>query len=294
MTNIETTKFRVRLSGGLGNQLFQLAAGHFFASQFGARYSLDSNNLHIENSHQNSDLSQIESINRECLEDLKSDRFVLTNRLLRKLIRSNNQFATRSNVITDRNWQEIYENLQSLDSNLLQMSRRTWDLYGYFQDPQLITEDLLNGLRVLINTSLEFKKESHALSTHEFNALHIRGGDYLTSKIHANLQRDYYINAMEHFTQHELPLIVFTNDSLHAVQILGTNVKYKIQDSSGMSAIEVMHLMAMSRNLVISNSTFSYWAARLKSTPGPVFAPRNWYTTNSIHRIQYEHHWIAI
>jgi hypothetical protein len=147
---------------------------------------------------------------------------------------------------------------------------------------------------VLVNTSLDFKRERLVLGAHNFNALHIRGGDYLTSDIHANLQRDYYINAMNRFNQPELPLIVFTNDSLHAIQILGTNVEYTIQDSSGMSAIEVMHLMAMSSNLVISNSTFSYWAARLKGTPGLIFTPRNWYKTNSIHGLQYERHWIAI
>lgn len=294
MTNMDTNVFRVRLSGGLGNQLFQVAAGIFFANEFRARFSVDNQNLKFENKHPNSDLNQVEYISRHYQTNFRKNKFALGNRALRKLSRSNNYFAYRNHVITDKNWKDVYSQLQYEELNSLYRYPNIWDLYGYFQDTQFITENTLTTLKTLQNTSSAFKKESHLLQAQPFNAIHIRGGDYLTSDIHAQLQGGYYMEGIKHLRYSKLPLIVFTNDPQHARKLIRKQANYKIQDSSGMTALEVMHLMSMSTNLVISNSTFSYWAARFKGPSGVTVAPQNWYSKNTFNALEYERHWVVI
>jgi len=291
---MESNEFRVRLSGGVGNQLFQVAAGIFFANEFNARFSIDNRNLQFESTHPNSDLNQVESISRHNQENFEKNKLALGNRVSRKLLRSNNHFAYQNYVITDKNWKDVYEQMLHGKLKSAFSELRIWDLYGYFQESQFIKEKTLITLKTLGNTSLAFKTESCFLSTQPFNAIHIRGGDYLTSKIHAQLRSSYYIEAIEHFRKSQLPLIVFTNDSLHAKKLIGNQINYKIQDSTGMTALEVMHLMSMSTNLIISNSTFSYWAARFKGNSGITVAPQNWYSTNSFNALDYERYWVVI
>jgi hypothetical protein len=89
-------------------------------------------------------------------------------------------------------------------------------------------------------------------------AVHLRLGDYVGNKNYVQIQPSYYI---EFFKDKTKTFYVFTDDYTLAKKMLGNhdNVEYV----EGCSDIEHLALMSQFNNLIIANSTFSWWAAKI-------------------------------
>jgi len=262
----------IDLQGGLGNQLFQLAA---------LKYASDKNNL-----VPTIDLSRITSgrISRD---------FGLENCLLKKLFNESLIFKKTPNVIfTNRlKWfaQRFLPNLffsktffaRNLGyENKLENLGNFRSLNGYFQTHRYVDfinwKSSLNNYRTCTPEFLRLRDEVESINP---VGIHIRGGDYLRDKSGiGNLSSKYFLNCINELGPDQEILWIFTDDPPYAQHLMDRiGYQYKIIDiQRKLSAFETMLLFASTRKIIISNSTFAWWSAYL-SNSAIVFCPQKWF-----------------
>jgi hypothetical protein len=145
----------------------------------------------------------------------------------------------------------------------------------------------------------------HEMDSKEILAVHVRLGDYLANPRFGQLNQDYYQQAIQKgLDRNEYDCIwVFSNDMEKAKSLLKfldkTSMEIKWVDDSNLSAPELMLLLSSCHGIVLANSSFGWWSARLSqnssnfiSTPNPWFAelesprlltPRNWVQVDSLY-----------
>lgn len=121
-------------------------------------------------------------------------------------------------------------------------------------------------------------------------SVHIRRGDYVSNAhvqaFHGLTGQDYYKNALEYLGNHcdTMELFLFSDDP----QWTRTNF-----DSHGYKTTVVdvrlpdaphhdMHLMSLCRHHIIANSSFSWWGAWLGDNLGLTIAPKHWFADKNI------------
>ena len=272
MRNKET--FTVEIAGGLGNQLFMFYAGLFFQEHFQKEVIFDV-----------SDFSRIEALhpganiqNLGLLDDFQTtNRSVFPSHLVGRTI-------FRLKQMTKKNLQrEVYisEGIGYTDPNLISPS--VTKIRGYFQSwfyfdslrdkPILSLANLHNPSEWLI-TKLEKAKRERVLS------LHIRRGDYALPANRTNgiLSRQYYEKAIEQCSDYD-SIWVFT-DSPKVVEKEFAHLNFSFEivtPPSNSDPVESLLLMSATQQIVISNSTFSWWSAMLAADSTVVTAPSKWY-----------------
>jgi len=108
-------------------------------------------------------------------------------------------------------------------------------------------------------------------------AIHIRLGDYkehylkIDGRAHPyNLQRDYY-EASIRFQGIERPLVLFSDSPNEAAKLLPKPPSWIFPDQP---ALDTLHAMSRFKRIVISNSSFSWWAGWLGDSEKIVCAPK--------------------
>ena len=111
-------------------------------------------------------------------------------------------------------------------------------------------------------------------------AMHIRRGDYVRLKdIHLVCDTDYYLKAAELFPNKKI--VIFTDDEAAIrnefnIQKLG----WKIMKTD--SDLDALEKMSCFKNIIISNSSFSWWASKLGVKCDVVVAPSRWYSAKHL------------
>lgn len=108
----------------------------------------------------------------------------------------------------------------------------------------------------------------------DFRIVHVRGGDYFTSKPHKPYvkNRDWYLKAIAavpDMRKHQDKIILCTDDGKYAKKILP---EFPILDVPPLTAFR---LMMGCRSLVISASSFGWWAGYLNPS-AQIAAPSRW------------------
>lgn len=117
-------------------------------------------------------------------------------------------------------------------------------------------------------------------------AVHIRRGDYLKpgiSSIYGGIcTEEYYQKALNIISADiENPLYIFFSDDPRYVRntyCLGNMVI--VDWNKGENSIYDMYLMSRCKYMILANSTFSYWAARLNENAERIYCPRRWTNCN--------------
>lgn len=113
--------------------------------------------------------------------------------------------------------------------------------------------------------------------------IHIRRGDYLYEPAFMNIcDLDYYKRAIAEILSDEKKhdFFIFSNDiswcqkNISAL-LSGHNVVY-VKNNIGTNSCWDMFLMTHCRDLIIANSSFSWWGAFLNERKGKVIAPKIW------------------
>lgn len=113
--------------------------------------------------------------------------------------------------------------------------------------------------------------------------IHIRRGDYLYEPAFMNIcDVDYYEHAIGEILsdkrQHEF--YIFSNDmpwcQKHIAPLLKGYKLVFVNNNEGKDACWDMFLMTHCKDLVIANSSFSWWGAFLNKRNGRVVAPKKW------------------
>jgi hypothetical protein len=138
-------------------------------------------------------------------------------------------------------------------------------------------------------------------------SVHVRRGDYLepgTHEVHGILGESFYcqvFDRLERVIGREAELFIFSDDPAAAERVLsfvpGSRMNHVRGDPE--RPWEDMALMARCRHHVIANSSFSWWGAWLNPSPEKVvFAPRAWFAPTELSKRNtgdlYPPNWILI
>jgi hypothetical protein len=154
--------------------------------------------------------------------------------------------------------------------------------YKYLEHPKV--RNIISSL-TLGSVSEWFEKCSLDMLEFPTIAVHIRRGDYMNlQESYGVLSSDYYNSAinftLENSSIQYLRVLVFSDDIVLAKQLF-SNVEIPLpvqfSESPNDSPEETLFLMSQSDAIVISNSSFSWWAAQLGNKSKFVAYPSKWF-----------------
>ena len=282
-----------RPMGGLGNQLFQFAVAYSLAANKEARLCV--NNYGIEQLARGKRPGRRASYLLEPLHDLTGIRTVrgwihrvvgyhgssrVSTMLSSALARASTRFNFSHQVLIESKNPE-------LDMNRLRNSTsETTSLVGNWQHSDFFSSKESEILKILSNPillQLIGRPLLDRVSVAGSVGVHVRLGDFVGSKKMKNLTADFYysaIRALPSFDKTE-SVIVFSDEPEKARLLLGKEDKIRfsfVEESEASSPLGHLLALSLCQNLVISNSTFSWWAAKLATSRGAtVVAPSKWY-----------------
>jgi hypothetical protein len=270
--------------GGLGNQMFQYAAGHALARRTGAALRLDLGHF-------------AQSSKRHYLLDCFAVPAPISHEPLpgvwRGLAHSLALRACRRLGISTRFLQggwDIYDQRGIHFDAAFAALVPPVHLKAYFQS-ELYFRDVADEIQALFSirapTSPAFAAQRDAIAAAEWPvSIHVRRGDYVsepsTRDVHGICDEGYYRRAIalaERLCAKPPTYFVFSDDIAAAREALREveNAAYVAGDVA--RPWEDLGLMAACRGHVIANSSLSWWGAWLDPHPDKwVIAPRQWFT----------------
>jgi Glycosyl transferase family 11 len=274
----------VRESGGLGNQLFQYAAGKYYARRYGAvmRIAVDPEWNAFCNGYPRPCLLSHFSITAPMGERSLSDRIIFTDKAWLEAASDPFKRAFGIQVIIEQP-QHRFRFLPDLP---LKHGVKRLYIGGYFQTHFLVDE-VADELRL----ELAFKDPAQGRNlelleqiTRSRNpvSLHVRRGDsVLAVEGKIVLPMEYYVDAISMIKEHlvDPTFFVFSDDIPFVQENLPRDARMVfVGHNDDFAAHEDLRLMSSCHHHVIANSTFSWWGAWLNPRPEKlVIAPRNWY-----------------
>lgn len=272
----------VRMLGGLGNQMFQYAAGRSLADRLGTELVLDLSLLSgavqgltfrpfaLEPFALRARMVTAEESTRYQLRDMPLTTWLKT-RLLRRHAGLHwvRYFGTRFNTA-----------IVELPDNTC--------LTGNFQ-----SEQYFSSIAEQIRTDLSFKEPPKAADVEMLDAIraranavsvHIRRGDYAanpkTRRVHGLLPTSYYKNAFDYIAarHRDVFFFVFSDDPEWARENVQLCHPHSHVSHLANAAHDDLRLMMECRHHITANSSFSWWSAWLaRERDRIVVCPRQWF-----------------
>ena len=250
------------IHGGLGNQLFQIAASLEYSKKY------------------------------KKIPIFKNEKKLWHPFNFERLTGWDTLFDNKINVIEPEEYDKInfniYHEVDKNNYNELPYIENNVYLKGYFQAHGYISEETRNKMNELIYCNKEYlnkAKDEYNIIKKYFNDenennylfLHFRRTDYINNPYHPVLDISYYNNALNHFNINNINIIVFSDDiswCKELIKIQGKKIYYvNINDVF----IEFI-LMTFIKNGIIANSTYSWWGAFLGDNNKKIIAPKQWFT----------------
>ncbi len=267
----------IRLSGGLGNQMFQYAFGHALAKRKKTNLVIDLDwfhNIPSGSSYQKERLSLLNSSPEFINSNGAVDKIIgiKKNSLLAYFSKKKIVYKEKQNYIYDKKVFEVKDG-QYLDGY--------WQSYKYFSDyPDL--KKIFSPKKNLHQKTLDYLK---IIKANQSVMLHIRRGDYVTSatanQFHGVQPIEYYKKAYELIRNStpDIHIFVFSDDISWAKENISfcTNLTFieNIDDSD--NVIDELFLMSQCNHHIIANSSLSWWGAWLNEYEKKiVVAPKQW------------------
>lgn len=137
--------------------------------------------------------------------------------------------------------------------------------YKYFEDTDITNEFILNQ-----KVSKELMDKYGDLFNKKTLSIHYRlAGDRIENRIqyfHKTVSVDYYQKALSYYNLEEYNILVISDNTQLAEQLLGNHVNFHYIDNNK-DNIKDFILMSMCQNNILGNSTFGWWAAYLNKNP---------------------------
>ena len=154
-----------------------------------------------------------------------------------------------------------------------------WSSVSFYTD---LRDDLLHVFAhpEAVGRNAEYISEMHKT---ESVGIHIRRGDYLQDPSFRGIcEIDYYIRAINEIEKDgdKHHFYIFSNDTLWCKENIKPLLKKQsgtfVTENQGLNSCWDMHLMTHCKDLIIANSSFSWWAAFLNNRGGRIVAPQKW------------------
>ncbi|MGA8706172.1 MAG: alpha-1,2-fucosyltransferase [Steroidobacteraceae bacterium] len=271
----------VQLFNGLGNQLFQYAAGRSLARRLGASLRLV---------HAAPRPSQPESYRPLLLQHFGIREHIGSMTSLDRLVVSvKPRFRLPSQIVRSTMGIQLLRQDPNDVSDMFDFDvdprARLIYLSGYYQEYALVrhVEASLRRDLVLLQP-LQGRSQQYAdriRAARRPVSIHLRHGDYMsTFGPNGLLPMSYYERALEHMMDMfgDSSFFIFSDDIPFARYWARGNSRMTVVDCNDANvAHECMRLMALCRHHIIANSTFSWWGAWLNQVADKqVIAPDRW------------------
>lgn len=166
-------------------------------------------------------------------------------------------------------------------------------LSGYYQSEKYFINHE-NEIRNLFSPTEKIKKylKNKYGDVSDYTSLHVRRGDYLGLQTHHPLCTISYYN--ESMAIAKGKILIFSDD-LDWCKKTFQDPKFIFVKNN--SDCQDLYLMSMCKNNIIANSSFSWWGAWLNNNKNKkVIAPKNWFGESINHNTQdlYPESWIKI
>jgi len=282
---------KVRLFGGLGNQLFQYFAGLDLSLKIGSRLRVDARWIEASYSQDESDIRDFRFLkDTEIITKIESGGMNFILERLKTKIAGKSQAAAKFLALYVPNNPGFIEFID-LEPAV--------ELRGYFQSHRYFENVNKNhnlqdwSLKIESQLFLETRRE---LDSAPFIAIHVRGGDYLNkTNIYHKLGARYYLESLKYLRGKigDIKVLVFSDDAEYARNYFDPDAGFEFLNQDGLRASEAMILMSSAKGIITANSTFSYWAAMINAG-NHICAPKFWYANTEADENLYPPHWKLI
>lgn len=269
----------VKVTGGLGNQLFQYAAGRAIADRLGMNLKFDFQFYDRQHTRRR----QLHLMNTVLTPPTARERFVAA------MVQSRPWKRLRSlagNRVPHWVFNHVVDAVRGFDPAVFTLNGHVL-LDGYWQSERYFT-DIAGALR----RELTFRDPPDAhnaqwvqrIDACHAAGIHVRRTDYLTTGrgdgVHRACEPTYYRRAMAHLRDRhrDVRFFVFSDDPDWAAANLDVGPDGVVVRHNGDArSHEDLRLMTRCKHMIIANSTFSWWGAWLTPDVGKtVIAPKVW------------------
>ncbi|MRG44883.1 alpha-1,2-fucosyltransferase [Chitinophaga sp. SYP-B3965] len=268
----------VQLKGGLGNQMFQYAAGRSLAAKYQVPLLLDPESYESRQKG----MYGLNGLNIQAGIATPADLAAFKQGTVGKVL----------NRVLPTPYRRVYkERHYEFDALLFQAQppvylKGYWQSWRYFEPVQ---ETILSDFTFSIPFSPNILNKAAELQATESIAMHFRRGDYTdaaTAAYHGICEPAYYDAAARYMlTRHpHAKFYIFTNDPAWVKDNLPSGITYEIVSGDlSHTQYEDLFLMSHCRHQIIANSSFSWWAAWLNTYKEKrVVAPAKWFAVADV------------
>lgn len=299
----------VKISGGLGNQIFQYATARSIALKFNRKLFIDKSWFNNINRSEDAEDKNATTKRDFLLNNFSIESKILNNfyinwidrtKIFSKSYKSFNVFSS----IFLRNLSYSYFDSNNNSIKDIKAAKRAY-LIGYWQNNNIIEKyksSLLNELQLKNGLSDENKIFLKEINNTNSTAVHFRRGDYISkpnsSKLHVTCSNKYYRDAIEKLGELTTNnnYFIFSDD----IEWVKSNIELPINSAyinNEETPHEDLYLMSQCKHQITANSTFSWWAAWMNPNLNKiVITPKYWYYDRSLNRtiIRIPESWIKI
>lgn len=266
----------VKISGGLGNQMFQYALMTGLQESFDEVVCADISSYSHCNAHNGLELERVFPIS---LTVVKRDPI-----MARKLTLS--RYLNRFLPFLCCKCQFEYPDFRFITSIYDVKSRKKY-YAGYWHNFRYVAP-FRHKLLQTFTFKVPLDKRNHetleAISGRESVGIHVRRGDYLNEAQYQGIcTLEYYRKAIAlvHGVLRNPVYYVFSNDmewcKKHIIPLLDGSEAVCVDWNNGKESYRDMQLMTYCKGLIISNSSFSWWGAFLNQREKNIIvAPSRW------------------
>jgi len=301
----------IKLRGGLGNQMFQYAAGRIIQKNWSIP------ELYLDKSDLNHDKQREYALNVFKLD--KSIKVIDLDERQHdtKIMYFKNKFMkyVEKYYVANRRGTEKKKKESKLYP-LFSLMGVYYCNYMWFGIPKHIMHykniflcssfqraSLYRGKEDFLRKEFEIKHKSPKLAEFteqirkkEAVAVHIRLGDYVGNEIHQVCTENYYKKGMEYISSKVInPVFYIFSDNITYIK---ENIKFDYQvvfEDENNKDFESLYAMCNCKHFIISNSSFSWWAQYLSDYGDKiVVAPDKWFNVEDIPQNLYCKNWIRI
>lgn len=271
----------IKITGGLGNQLFQFAFGVAVEETLGHQVKYDLQE-YLKTGYRKFDLDKfVGDLKIADKEEIDKNYNVIQK--IKFLIFKNFGFPFGLKGL-----KYYLESNYRFDEKVFSIGDDAY-LSGYWQNEKYFTNHRLKIIdKIKISDSQSAENLTYLKQIRSSNSvsIHVRRGDYISNSksnsIYATCDLRYYERAIQQLSAQfeDLTFFVFSDD----MEWVTTHFsKFErmifVNVNLGDTAFEDLKLMSNCKHNIIANSTFSWWAAWLNQHEGKVvIAPNSWYT----------------
>lgn len=273
----------VKISGGLGNQLFQYSFGRYLSGKFNTELKFD-----IQTNYTSSDFTSRSvglgnfniNLNLATKKEIYEFKYFdneFIARIERKLVQKL-PFLNRRYVVQNLN--KSQKNDQNYKNDCYYDGY--WQSENYFKPiASILKQEFISNFKPILDDTNSFFLQE--IRNSESISIHIRRGDYIS--IESNKSRfstcslKYYEKVINYLKDKiNLPLFFIFSEDIDWVKNNFKGEHFRMVTNNSKSPEIDLFLMSNCKHNIIANSSFSWWGAWLNCNKEKVIiAPEKWY-----------------